>query len=256
MTDARPFDQLERSTVSERVREDIHARIASGELQPGSQLPAERVLSEQFGVARTSVREAIQALVALGFIERRGNRSYVVEQVPGSEIASDGRRKAIRSLLEARRILELSLFELAATRATTRERSDTLDIARQPAPASLDEWVMTDRQFHASIAAACGNPVLVEVYGRVLETIIQADLSTDVALGLEGDGDEQAAITSAAAQHLRIAEAYAAGDVEGMLTAVEGHLGPVEGHMSLAARVMRIPRPGRDSFGTDRTVGM
>jgi hypothetical protein len=41
-----------------------------------------------------------------------------------------------------------------------------------------------------------------------------------------------------------------------MLEAVEAHLGPVEGRMSVAARMTRIPRDGRDSLGTDRTVGM
>lgn len=257
MTDRRPFEQLERSTVSERVRDDIHGRIASGELQPGSQLPAERMLADQFGVARTSVREAIQALIALGFIERRGNRSYVVEQLPGSELpAADGRRKAIRSLLEARRVLELTLFELAATRATSRERSDTLELARQPAPTGLETFAIADRQFHASIAGACGNPVLVEVYGRVLETLVQAELSPEIILGFEDGEDERDAIVRAAADHLLIAEAYASGDLEGMLEAVEAHLGPVEGRLSAASRVMRIPRSGRDGFGTDRTVGM
>ena len=113
MSSPRPFEPFERTTVSERVRDDIHSRIISGEIQPGSQLPAERSLADQFGVARTSVREAIQALVALGVIERRGNRSYVVEQVPGSELpAADGGKKSMRSLLEARRVLELCLFEL------------------------------------------------------------------------------------------------------------------------------------------------
>ena len=257
MTERRPFETLERSTVSERVRDDIHGRIASGELQPGSQLPAERALAEQFGVARTSIREAIQALIALGFIERRGNRSYVVEQVPGSELpAADGRRKAMRSLLEARRVLELVLFELAATRATARERSETLELARHPTPTNLGDWALSDRQFHSGIAAACGNPVLVEVYGRVLETIVQAELSSEILLGIEPEEDERQAITRAAGEHLVIAEAYVDGEVEVMLRAVEGHLGPVEGRMSVASRMTRIPRTGRDPFGTDRTVGM
>lgn len=257
MTETRPFTQLERSTVSERVRDDIHARIASGELRPGSQLAAERALAEQFGVARTSVREAIQALVALGFIERRGNRSYVVEQVPDSELrATDGRRKAIRSLLEARRVLELTLFELAASRATKRERAETIDLARQPAPTTLEEWVIADRAFHASIASACGNPVLVEVYGRVLESLAQAELDAEFLLGFETASDLASAIADAARQHLTVAEAFAAGDVEAMLTAVEHHLGAIEGRMSMATRLTRIPPDRRESLGTDRTVGM
>ena len=45
-------------------------------------IPSERDLAEQFRVARTSVREAIQGLLSLGVIERRGNRSFVVEHLP------------------------------------------------------------------------------------------------------------------------------------------------------------------------------
>lgn len=243
--------------MSERVRDDIQTRIASGELQPGSQLPAERALAEQFGVARTSVREAIQGLVALGYIERRGNRSFVVEQVPDSELSpADGRRKAMRELIEARRVLEFILFELAASRATGRDRAETLELARRPAPATIEAFVLADRQFHASIAAACGNPVLAEVYGRVLETVVGAELSYEVALGLGPDDDPREAIAHSASDHLAIAEAYAAGDVDGMLAAVEAHLGPVEGRMSGAARITRGPRRGRNDFSTDRSVGM
>ncbi|MES4791934.1 MAG: FadR family transcriptional regulator, partial [Chloroflexota bacterium] len=66
------FDPIEHRTVVEKIREAISERIRAGLLAPGSQLPCERELSEQFGVARTSVREAMQGLVTLGVLERRG----------------------------------------------------------------------------------------------------------------------------------------------------------------------------------------
>ncbi len=252
----RPFEPFERTTVSERVRDDIHNRIVSGEIQPGSQLAAERALAEQFGVARTSVREAIQALVALGAIERRGNRSYVVEQIPGSALpAADGGKKKMRSLLEARRVLELSLFELAASRATSRERNDVFDLARQPAPTDFEEFNLIDRQFHATIAGACANPVLVEVYGRVLETLVQADLSAELILGISEGADPATAITHAANEHRAIAEAFVARDVPGMLEAVEEHLGHVEGRMSLMSRMSRRQQPF-DASQSQHSVGL
>lgn len=257
--DQRPFGHLERSTVSERVRDDIHTRIASGELQPGTQLPAERSLADQFGVARTSVREAIQALVALGVIERRGNRSYVVERVHGSELPPiDGGKKQMRSLLEARRVLELTLFELAAARATSRERNDTWEVARRPPPAHLDDFILVDREFHAGIAGACGNPVLVEVYGRVLETLVQADLSAELILGIDEGFEPQDAIVRAAAEHRSIAEAYRVGDVAAMLDVVEDHLGPVQGRMSLMSRLARsnLPRDPLQARAAQQTVGL
>ena len=256
MTSQRPFEPFERTTVSERVRDDIYNRIVSGELQPGSQLSAERSLAEQFGVARTSVREAIQALVALGVIERRGNRSFVVEQLPGSELpAADGGKKKMRSLLEARRVLELELFELAASRATSRERNDLLDLARQPTPTTLDEFNLIDRQFHASIAGGCANQVLVEVYGRVLETLVQADLSAELILGIDEGADPAEAITQAANEHRVIADAFVGRDIPAMLEAVEAHLGPVEGRMSLMGTMSRRQQP-LDPPASERTLGL
>lgn len=259
MSAHRPFEPFERTTVSERVRDDIHTRIISGEFQPGSQLPAERGLAEQFGVARTSVREAIQELIGLGVIERRGNRSFVVERLPGSQLPElEGGKKPMRTLLEARRVLELTLFELAASRATSKERNEVTELAHRPTPTSLEDFSVLDREFHASIAGACGNPVLVEVYGRVLESLVQADLSAELILGIEGDVDPSAAIAHAAAEHRTIAEAFAASDVAAMLEAVEEHLGPVQGRMGLIARLQRPQQPPdrRDAGTAKHTVGL
>jgi GntR family transcriptional repressor for pyruvate dehydrogenase complex len=253
----RPFEPLQRTTVAEQVRDELHRRIVTGELQPGARLPAERALAEQFAVARTSVREAIQALVALGVIERRGNRSYVAEQLPGSALpAADRRKKAMRSLLEARRVLELTLFELAAARASARERAETLDLARRAPPQQLDEFALLDRRFHAGIAQACGNAVLIEVYGRVVETLAQAGLSAQMMLGVDADVGPGQVMAEITAEHLAIAEAYAAGDVETMLAAVEVHLGSVDGGLSLVRRMARRRSPVETGFGADRTVGM
>lgn len=253
----RPFEPLERTTVSEQVRDELYRRIVSGELQPGTKLPAERMLAEQFQVARTSVREAIQALVALDLIERRGNRSYVVEQLPGSDLpAADRRKKAMRSLLEARRVMEVTLFELASTRATARERAEALEMARRPPPQRLDEFARADREFHSCIARACSNSVLNELYGRILEALSQADLSAQVLLGIGADSDPSEIIAGAAAEHLAIAEAYAAGDVEVMLAAVEAHIGTKDGGYGIARRMARRLSHVDAGLGADRIVGM
>jgi GntR family transcriptional repressor for pyruvate dehydrogenase complex len=256
MTTSRPFEPVERANVSEQVRDDIHRRIVSGEIQPGSRVPAERVLAEQFGVARSSIREAIQGLIALGVIERRGNRSYVPERVPGSDLPpADGKKKALREILEARQVLESMLFELAAARASARERNKALALARMPAPATLEEFMIADRQFHAAIAQACGNAVLIEVYGRVLDVLVTTDAAASLVLGLEAGEDPAAAMARAGAEHLRIATAFAARDVDVMLEEVDLHLGPVAWRMSRLSQSGRPP-PSMAGTPTGRTVGM
>ena len=73
------FQRVEYTTVAEQVRDQLMDSIRAGHFPPGSRMPAERQLCEEFGVARTSVREAIQQLVSLGVVERRNSRLHVVE---------------------------------------------------------------------------------------------------------------------------------------------------------------------------------
>ena len=90
---ASAFTPLDRSTLSQQVRAQLEDRIRSGELAPGAQVQSERSLCEQFRVARTSIREAMQGLLSLGVIERRGNRSFVPEHLPEVVVgAPDGRK--------------------------------------------------------------------------------------------------------------------------------------------------------------------
>ena len=256
MTSERPFGPVERATVSEQVRDDIHRRIVSGELPPGSTLPAERVLAEQFSVARTSLREAIQGLVALGVIERRGNRSYVAERLPDSAIAHpDGGKRSLREVLEACQALETMLFEMAGSRATMRERTEALALAGRPAPRDLDDFLIADRQFHAAVAGACDNPVLVEVYGRILDALMATDQAAALMLGLDPGGDPTESIARAAAEHLRIAEAFAARDTDQMLQEIDCHHGPAA--WQRVGRVKRAagPQRAREAWAQQRTVG-
>src|SRR5690606_20681171 len=112
------FEPLSRETTSAQIRDQLLQRIPAGTLAPDARLPSERDLSEQFGVARTSVREAIQGLLSIGVIERRGNRSFIVEHLPDVNFNElDNRREFVRQLFETRRLLEVPIIELAAERA-------------------------------------------------------------------------------------------------------------------------------------------
>ena len=98
------FDPVSRRTVSTQIREQLLQRITTGELAPGARIPSERELSDQFQVARTSVREAIQGLLSLGVIERRGNRTCVAEHLPDVTVerTAIARKTFVRELFETR----------------------------------------------------------------------------------------------------------------------------------------------------------
>ncbi|MEL6890489.1 MAG: FCD domain-containing protein [Actinomycetota bacterium] len=221
---------VSRSTLSEQIRDRLLERITSGAWEPGVRVPSERDLSETFGVARTSVREAMHGLVSLGAIERRGNRSYVVEHLPDLSFdAIDDRKEFIRQLFETRRLLEIPIIELAAVRATDDERAEITAIAERFVPnVELEQFRELDRAFHAAIAGACQNPLLVEVYQKVMNRLFQSPELSGL-LGDEANADEVRNIVgSAARQHAALACAVAAGDVEAASAEGAAHLASVE----------------------------
>src|SRR5688572_8547322 len=94
--DLRP---VTRETLSAQIRDQLLRRILDGQLEPGARVPSERDLSDRFGVARTSVREAMQGLLSLGVIEHRGNRVFVVEHLPDVNFDQlDDRKEVVRQL--------------------------------------------------------------------------------------------------------------------------------------------------------------
>jgi GntR family transcriptional repressor for pyruvate dehydrogenase complex len=224
------FEPVTRNTLSAQIRDRLLDRITSGALEPGARVPSERSLSEQFGVARTSVREAMQGLLSLGVVVRRGNRSYVAEQLPDVSFDEvDDRKQFVEQLFETRRLLEIPMIELAAERATPDQRAAISSIAdRFTDDMTLVAFRELDRTFHTALSNACGNPLLVEVYGKVLARLFRSE-GLDSLLSDDVNRSEVSRIVSeSAAQHGRLASAVASGDVE--QAAAEGveHLRAVE----------------------------
>ncbi len=232
------FEPVTRRTVTDQVRDALASRIGSGELAPGHPLPAERGLSEQFGVARTSIREALQGLVSLGLLERRGNRVYVAERLPevvfasSADIEADSRKLFVSQLFETRRVLELPIFELASCRASSAER-DAIRRAAQEfwAGMALDEFRVLDRRFHTLIATACGNPLLVEMYAKVLDALFRSAEFDSLLSDTANREHVDQLIARSTADHQAIARAFVDGTAVDVLAASELHLANVEHRM-------------------------
>ncbi len=224
------FEPVERRTVSAEVRERILDAVRSGQLLPGDAVPSERSLCEQFGVARTSVREAIQGLITSGVLERRGNRTQVAERVPSLRLDGDDRKVAVRQLFEVRRILEPQMAALAAERATDLERRRIVELAGR-VTRQLDEFRAVDREFHALIAHACGNEVLTELHAKALAALFGSDEFASLLYAEPNRREVAEIIRSATEAHRAIAQGIADGDAQATVAAVQCHLNDVEKRM-------------------------
>ena len=146
------------------VARKIAKLIDDGAFRPGSRLPAERDLAEQFGVSRVTIREAQIALQALGQIEiKTGSGVYVLN---GKSAQNGGLPDASAfELTEARAIFEAEAAALAATRIddeTLAELDGYIEIMANSGPDD-EKGELADRDFHKTIARASGNKAVSHV---------------------------------------------------------------------------------------------
>lgn len=224
------FDPVTRLTVSAEIRQRLADAIHSGQLAPGMPLPAERVLCQEFGVARTSVREAIQGLVIAGYLERRGNRSVVAEHLPEVNFAGDDRKALVTQLFEVRQVIEPAIVELAAKRATTVERDAIAALASRHTD-DLVEFRDIDRQFHGLLARACGNPLLNEVHAKALASLFGSGEFASLLYAEVNRAEVAELIASSTEAHRAIADAIVRGHARKAMAAVVAHLDDVERRM-------------------------
>lgn len=196
----------------------IKELLVSGALQPGDKLPPERKLSEQLGVGRTHVREALRRLEFYGILRTRPQSGTFVASIGINaleNLISDVLQieaPSFVSLVETRVLLEVASVELACERRTEE------DIAKleQSLESYLDrarlgvKAVEEDLMFHLAIADASKNRALKSLLLIIIPDIIAnyslfkvCDTVTNKALGehqalfesiKDGDGPRAAAI--------------------------------------------------------------
>lgn len=170
---------IKKTSLAEEVAERIRAKIKSGELALHSQLPIEPALMKLFGVGRSSVREAVRILANQGYLDvQQGVGTFVVDCEGGENLGAAFEQAALTDLLEVRQLLEVRIAEKAARQ---RSNNDLSKIARalekrkiEADANALVACIEADIAFHQSIADACGNSILSELYRASSKHIVAA----------------------------------------------------------------------------------
>ncbi|HEX5502828.1 MAG TPA: FadR/GntR family transcriptional regulator [Thermomicrobiales bacterium] len=178
-------EPVQRSRLYQQVVVQVCQLIQRGQIRPGDRLPPERELAEQFGVGRSSIREALRALEVAGLIESRHGSGAYVRDVPLDGIFAPlplaflASGDVVGDMWEMRAIVEPELAARAALRAqpdelAALERNLERQRAAMAAPRGGDDFLVADREFHTIIARASCNEVAVRVVHLLNQSLFES----------------------------------------------------------------------------------
>ncbi|MEM5346029.1 FadR/GntR family transcriptional regulator [Paraburkholderia azotifigens] len=220
------FEKIPTKALSDTVAQQLLAQIDKGTFQRGGKLPTEAVLSQEFGVSRTVIREAISRLKNEGVVEpRQGSGVYVAAhgairplRIDYAEAMEGG---SVLQILAVRRAIEAEVAAEAAMR-----RTDTDMMSIDAALNKIDEAVAEGRDgvaedvaFHRAIASVTGNPYFLKTLTFLNQYLEAGTVVTRRNEALREDFSRQVRD-----EHAAIAAAIRAGDPMAARNAAQTHM--------------------------------
>lgn len=210
---------------SDSQAQHILEMIETGELSVGERLPGQRELAEKLNVGRSTVREAIRSLEALGLLETRfGLGTYVVRVTPFplenslNAWLAENKGKVIK-IFEVREALESKAAGLAAINAGPEDIQSMKDalLAMELAIQRSDQVRIAelDYLFHDVIGHAANNDLLYQMIENICSVL---SVSRNAVLALPGRA------ARSLEEHWKIAEAIEAADADGAREAMIRHI--------------------------------
>jgi DNA-binding FadR family transcriptional regulator len=238
-----PLIAVEPQRLYRQIAEQLRAGMLSGEFAVGSRLPAERDLSKQLSVSRSSVREALIALEVEGWVEvRTGSGIYVLDRsninaihtiaakainTPDNALFEGKNQEGLKAewgpleLIRARRVVEGETAAIAALQAKRKDIDAMCKALRMMQTEAADGVLPLDgdRAFHTAIVQASGNEVLIDTVqsfwdsrrGPIFERLV-------------GYFETLQSWQAAIAEHSAILEAIQAHDAAAARTAMHAHM--------------------------------
>jgi GntR family transcriptional repressor for pyruvate dehydrogenase complex len=208
----------------------VLSAIVDDALDAGASLPSEAELASRFNVSRLTLREAMKTLSALGVVTiERGRGTFVNPCDRWSRVhpavlamlvrTPEDMAATSRSLVEARRLVEVGVAELAAERrndvhlTTLNEQLEAMWGAHESADANA--WACADLAFHDTLMEAAGNPFVTMLF-TPLEQMLRRDRHEPAT--------DPTNRRRALRWHQRILDAVVDADPRSAREAMDGHL--------------------------------
>ena len=194
-------------STTEAVVASLRARILDGDIEPGVRLP-EQELAMEFGVARPTVRAAIQTLCHEGLLVRERNRSAHIPVLTPDEILD---LFSVRIPLEC--LVVRQVLERGAPLTLAREAMAVMEAL--PDDAGWSQVVAADAAFHRSLVTAVGSPRLERLYGA---------LSGEIRLCVAQLRPSWASPSAIGREHHEVLDVLETGDVQAAEARMTAHL--------------------------------
>ena len=225
--------KIETEKGHEIVKRLILAQIEAGQIVPGQKLPSVTDLAVSFGVGRSTIREAISALKAMGWVDvRHGGGTFVSKVLPSDKQYDAGDpflgAESIREILEVRKVLETGTITLAAERRTEDDLNLLLSILFKMEQAMVhnntNEGERADVEFHCAIALASHNSLLIQLMDSLTQRLTET-IGKSRELWFYGDKSSTSRLLE---EHKNIYDAIFHKDALRAISLIEAHLTKVE----------------------------
>jgi DNA-binding GntR family transcriptional regulator len=176
MTALKP-DPIGRTALAVEITNRLRQMILEGQLRPGEKIN-EKALTEQFGVSRTPLREALKVLAAEGLLDLIPHRGAVITRQSEAELAEVFRVLAALEGLAGELAAEnADDAALSAIATLTRDLRATYDKADRPT------YFRINQAIHKAVLSAAGNDTLLRAHEllafRVQRARYQANLTPE-----------------------------------------------------------------------------
>lgn len=215
---AGPFATLsvEHSSTVDRVADELRRALFDGEVGPGTPL-REIALAEAMGVSRSTIREALAALVAEGLATREPNRGVFVTELDPHAVHDVGRARAVLEVAGVRR------WESASEEARDAVHQAVEDFRKvATSEATPSELTAAHLAIHRALAGLTESPRLLVLADALYSEIRLALAKVD---RIRRNASEQVA------SHRTLLDLLEAGDVETAARELEHHLAHAETSM-------------------------